>query len=111
MVRSVEHYPAETIVLVHAKLRKAAQRVKNATVHDYELDVFEVHKISSLSEHVPFSVYDAENIHRENEDLDDEDVDESAAISEESSDHGTPRRSKDIKQVSIDNSKCEFDEK
>jgi DNA primase large subunit len=108
MVRSVEHYPVETIVLVHAKLRKAAQRVKNATIHDYELDVSEVHKISSLSEHVPFSVYDAENIHRENEDLEDDDeVDDTAVISENSSEQDTPRESKDLGRRSGANSKCE----
>ena len=107
MVRSVEHYPVETIVLVHAKLRKATQRVKNATVHDYEFDVFEVHKISNLTEHVPFSVYDAENIHRENEDIDDEDeVDETAVLSENSSEHNTPRVSKDLGHRPGANSKC-----
>lgn len=108
MVRSVEHYPLETIVLVQAKLRQAAQRVKNATIHDYELDVFEVHKIGNLSEHVPFSVYDAENIHRENEDLDEDEVDDTAILSEESSGTGEPRESKGLGQVSGGYSKCEL---
>jgi hypothetical protein len=75
MVRSVEHYPLETIVVVFAKLRKAVKKVKNASVHDYEFEVYEVHKVGNLTEHVPFTVYDAENINREKEDLD-EDVDE-----------------------------------
>ena len=72
MVRSIEHYPSETIVIVHAKLRKAMKRVKNATIHDYELDVLEVHKVGDLSENVPFTVYDAENINRDKEDADDD---------------------------------------
>lgn len=69
MVRSVEHYAAEGIVVVHGKLRKAPKRVKNATIHDYEIDVYEVHKVSSLTENVPFTVYDAENINRDKEDV------------------------------------------
>lgn len=73
MVRSVERYPNETIVVVHAKLRKSPQRIKNATVHDYELEVYEVHKVVSLAENVPFSVYDAENINRDKEDADEGD--------------------------------------
>ena len=109
MVRSVEHYPAETIVLVSAKLRKAAQRVKNATIHNYEMDVYEVHKISTLTEHVPFGVYDAENIHRENEDMEDEDgIDDSAVISETSSGQDTPRESKDLGRRSGVNSKSKI---
>jgi aspartyl-tRNA synthetase len=76
MVRSVEHYPSETIVVVYALLRKAPKRVKNATVHDYELEVYEVHKVGDLTENVPFTVYDAENINRDKEDVEDEDSDE-----------------------------------
>jgi hypothetical protein len=72
MVRSIEHYPSETIVVVHAKLRKAHKRVKNATVHDYELDVLEIHKVGDLAENVPFTVYDADNINRDKEDADDD---------------------------------------
>lgn len=67
MVRTIEHYPAETIVVAHAKIRKALQTVKNATVHDYELQVYEVHRVVPLTENVPFTVYDAENINREKE--------------------------------------------
>ena len=73
MVRSVERYPNETIVVVHAKPRKAPQRIKNATVHDYELEVYEIHKVVTLAENVPFSVYDAENINRDKEDADEGD--------------------------------------
>jgi aspartyl-tRNA synthetase len=76
MVRSVEHYPSETIVVVYALLRKAPKRVKNATIHDYELEVYEVHKVGNLTENVPFTVYDAENINRDKEDVEDEDSDE-----------------------------------
>lgn len=68
MVRTIEHYPSETIVVVHAKVRKALQHVKNATIHDYELEVYEVHRVAEPSEHVPFTVYDAENINRNKED-------------------------------------------
>jgi hypothetical protein len=93
MVRSVERYPSETIVIVHAKLRKAPQRVKNATVHDYELEVYEVHKVVSLAENVPFSVYDAENINR-----DKEDVDEGDDAGEETS---TPISPLDSEEVSM----------
>jgi hypothetical protein len=85
MVRSVEHYPSETIVVVYALLRKAPKRVKNATIHDYELEVYEVHKVGDLTENVPFTVYDAENINRDKEDVEDEDS------NEELFPEGTPR--------------------
>ena len=105
MVRSVEHYPPETIVVVHAKLRKAEQRVKNATIHDYEFDVFEVHKVGNLTENVPFTVYDAENINREKDDFDEErddtgvDVEESPDLSVQSSGKNTPRASTDLARI------------
>lgn len=108
MVRSIEHYPSETIVAVNAKLRKALKRVKNATVHDFELEVYEVHKIGDLSEHVPFTVYDAENINRDREDIDDEDEESSISSlypsdgSPKDSPKGTPRQSTDLNQVSVD---------
>ena len=102
MVRSVEHYPAETIVVVHGKLRKAPQRVKNATIHDYEIDVYEVHKVSSLTENVPFTVYDAENINRDREDVaedlaDDTREDDSKV---QSPTNGSPRVSSDLSRLS-----------
>ncbi|KAG9230887.1 putative aspartyl-tRNA synthetase, cytoplasmic [Amylocarpus encephaloides] len=101
MVRSIEHYPSETIVVVHAKLRKAQKRVKNATIHDYELDVLEVHKVGDLAENVPFSVYDAENINRDREDNDDEDDD---------SIDPTPRKSESPpERPSVDNSRYSLD--
>jgi hypothetical protein len=78
MVRSVEHYPTETIVVVHGKLRKAPNRVKNATIHDYEIDVYEVHKVSDVTESVPFTVYDAENINRDNVDELEEEADDAS---------------------------------
>ncbi|KAF7862629.1 hypothetical protein EAF04_007502 [Stromatinia cepivora] len=83
MVRTVEHYPAETIVVVHAKIRKSLQTVKNATVHDYELQVYEIHRVVPLTENVPFTVYDAENINREKEiDMDDDSGDDSIPASQ-----------------------------
>jgi hypothetical protein len=89
MVRSVEHYPSETIVVVYALLRKAPKRVKNATIHDYELEVYEVHKVGDLTENVPFTVYDAENINRDKEDVEDEDSDE--ALYPEGTPRDTPK--------------------
>ena len=74
MVRSIEHNPSETIVVVTARVRKALQTVKNATIHDQELDVLEIHRVTQLSEHVPFTVYDAENINRDKEDPEDDDI-------------------------------------
>ncbi|CZT07906.1 related to aspartate-tRNA ligase, cytosolic [Rhynchosporium graminicola] len=115
MVRSVEHYPSETIVVVHAKLRKAVKKVKNATIHDYELDVIEVHKVGDLTEHVPFTVYDAENINRDRDDIeDDEDAESSLYPSASDTPKGadtprdstpkfsTPRSSTDMIRASTD---------
>jgi hypothetical protein len=62
MVRSVEHYPPESIVLVKGKIRRPPQAIKNATIHDAEIDVLEIHLLSHLTENVPFTVYDAQNI-------------------------------------------------
>lgn len=97
MVRSVERYPSETIVVVHGKLRKAPKPVKNATIHDYELDVYEVHKLATLTENVPFTVYDAENINRDKDDAED-DVDDA----EEETPADTPRQSQDLSRFSVD---------
>jgi aspartyl/asparaginyl-tRNA synthetase len=101
MVRSVEHYPTETIVVVHGKLRKAPQRVKNATIHDYELDVYEVHKVSNLTENVPFTVYDAENINRDKEDVAEDNVDDAEEETPVlSPSDGTPRASQELSRLS-----------
>lgn len=62
MVRSVEHLPTETVVLVTGKLRRPPQEVKGATIHNAELDVLEIHVVSKLTQHVPFTPYDAENV-------------------------------------------------
>ena len=35
--------------------------MKNATIHDAELDILEIHLVSTLTEHAPFTVYDADN--------------------------------------------------
>jgi aspartyl-tRNA synthetase len=64
MVRSVEHYPIESIVLVKAKLKRPPQEIKNAIVHDAEFQILEMHLISALTEHVPFTVYGAENMNK-----------------------------------------------
>jgi hypothetical protein len=82
MVRSVEHYPSETIVVVYAMLRKAPKRVKNATIHDHELEVYEIHKVGDLTESVPFTVYDAENINRDKEEVDDEEIEDASLMSD-----------------------------
>jgi aspartyl-tRNA synthetase len=103
MVRSVEHYPSETIVVVHGKLRKAPQRVKNATIHDYEIDVYEVHKLSSLAENVPFTVYDAENINRDKEDVAEDNIDDAGEDSTvQSPQSQSPRSSTDLSRLSQD---------
>jgi hypothetical protein len=109
MVRSVEHYPSETIVVVIAKVRKAPKRVKNATVHDHELQVYEVHKVGNLTENVPFTVYDAENINRDKDDVDDDDDEGSLSSlypsngdTPRDSPKGTPRASADISRLSLD---------
>lgn len=73
MIRCVEHYPTETIVIVRARLRRAMKRVINATIHNYEFEIYEVHKVGDLTERVPFTVYDAENTNREF-DYDEEDL-------------------------------------
>ncbi|TVY92650.1 Aspartate--tRNA ligase, cytoplasmic [Lachnellula willkommii] len=110
MVRSVEHYPSETIVVAYALLRKAPHRVKNATIHDYELEVYEIHKVGDLTENVPFTVYDAENINRDTEDVDDEELEDSSILSgtdtpdgSKSPVDGKPSRiSTDLSKFSID---------
>jgi ergosteryl-3beta-O-L-aspartate synthase len=61
MVRSIERYPLECIVLVTAKIRRPFQTVKNATIHDAEFEILEIHLVSTLTEHVPFTVYDVDN--------------------------------------------------
>jgi len=78
MIRSVERYPSETIVVVSAKLRKAPRLVKNATIHDYEFEVYGVHRVGDLIENAPFTVYDAENMDRDIKDVEVEDKDGSS---------------------------------
>ena len=108
MVRSVEHYPSETIVVVHGKLRKAPKRVKNATIHDYEIDVYEVHKVSNLTENVPFTVYDAENINRDKEDVAEDNIDDAEEETPvqspqvQSPETRSPRSSTDLSRLSQD---------
>lgn len=75
MVRAVEHYPTETIVLVTGMVRKPPTPVKATTVHDAEIGIQEIHVISRVTENVPFTVYDAENILELDSESDDEDTD------------------------------------
>jgi hypothetical protein len=100
MVRSVEHYPSETIVVVYAMLRKAPKRVKNATIHDYELEVYEIHKVGDLTENVPFTVYDAENINRDKEEIDEEEIEDSSLISDANTPSGAKSPSDDLSKPS-----------
>lgn len=62
MVRAVEHYPIETIVLVKGRVRRPPAPVQATTIHDAEIAVEEIHVVARVAEHVPFTVYDAENI-------------------------------------------------
>jgi hypothetical protein len=98
MVRSVEHYSSETIVVVHAKLRKAPKRINNVTIHDYELEVYEIHKVGDLTEHVPFTVYDAENINRDVDDSEGEE--DEVSLFPRSSSENTPRASQEVSRPS-----------
>jgi ergosteryl-3beta-O-L-aspartate synthase len=91
MVRSVEHYPIESIVLVKAKLRRPPQEVKNATIHDAEFEIMEIHLLSTLAAHVPFTVYDVENSNR----LEEEDRSESETSSSKDDEQKRGRSSKD----------------
>ncbi|KAL3423405.1 aspartyl-tRNA synthetase [Phlyctema vagabunda] len=91
MVRSIEHYPAETIVVVTGNIRRAPQKVKNATVHDFEIEVSEIHRVTQLAENVPFTVYDAENINRDKEDVEKEE--DSSSAGEDISSSASPRSS------------------
>lgn len=75
MVRAVEHFPVETIVLVKGRVTRPPAAVKATTVHDAEIQVAEIHVISRVTEHVPFTVYDAENILELDSDDDDDETD------------------------------------
>jgi aspartyl/asparaginyl-tRNA synthetase len=106
MVRSVEHYQSESIVLVRGKVRQPLQTVKNTVIHDAEIDILEIHLVSHLTENVPFTVYDAENITKNQsrgEDLEEATPHDDGAQSpisptsggashENSSDEGSPER-------------------
>ncbi|KFY27476.1 hypothetical protein V493_03460 [Pseudogymnoascus sp. VKM F-4281 (FW-2241)] len=89
MVRAVLHYPLESIVLVKGKIRSPPEPVHSTTIHDAEIQVHELHLISQLSEHVPFSVYEAENIekfsHKEGEESGESDEEISGESSSRSS--------------------------
>jgi hypothetical protein len=84
MVRLIQHYPPECIVLVRAQIRRPPQIVKNATIHDAEFDILEIHLISTLTEHVPFTVYDANNRNKINRDDSDSGNDSDSSRDDES---------------------------
>lgn len=91
MIRDVRHYPIESIVRVLGKVRKSPTRVRNATIHSYELEVYKVHKLVNLTERVPFTVYDAEKTNRP---MDDDNVngEGDSSSSESSSSSGSDCR-------------------
>lgn len=101
MVRSVEHFQSESIVLVKGLIRRPLQTVKNTTIHNAEIEILEIHLVSHLTENVPFTVYDAENITKTQskaDDMDDETPPETreprspASGRDSSSKEGSPER-------------------
>jgi len=60
MIKWADHIGVESIVLVKGTIRKAAQQIKAATVHDQEILIREFHAISEVTEDLPFTVYEAE---------------------------------------------------
>lgn len=70
--------------------------------------MLEIHKVGDLTENVPFTVYDAENINRDKEDADDDEEDDSQ---DPTSKDITPpsRRSTDLSGKSQDVSRSSID--
>ncbi|OAL55854.1 aspartyl-tRNA synthetase-like protein [Pyrenochaeta sp. DS3sAY3a] len=63
MLYWAEHLDAETVVLIRGILQepKAKQgEVTGATIHDVEVSVHQMHVQASVTEHLPFNVYEAE---------------------------------------------------
>ncbi|EGX49774.1 hypothetical protein AOL_s00076g658 [Orbilia oligospora ATCC 24927] len=60
MIKWADHIGVESVVLVKGTIRKAAQTVKAATIHDQEILIREFHAISEVTEDLPFTVYEAE---------------------------------------------------
>lgn len=59
----VEHMPVESIVFVRGKIQKPKAKegeVKGAMIHDKEILITEMHLVSKLTEHLPFTVNEAE---------------------------------------------------
>ncbi|KAF1951859.1 aspartyl-tRNA synthetase-like protein [Byssothecium circinans] len=63
MLYWVEHLEAETVVLVKGILQEPKSKqgeVTGASIHDVEVAVHSLHVESSVTEHLPFNVYEAE---------------------------------------------------
>ncbi|KAK6542165.1 hypothetical protein TWF694_007930 [Orbilia ellipsospora] len=60
MIKWADHIGVESVVLVKGIIRKAAQTVKTATIHEQEILIREFHAISEVDEDLPFTVYEAE---------------------------------------------------
>ncbi|KAF3917103.1 hypothetical protein ABW20_dc0104688 [Dactylellina cionopaga] len=60
MIKWADHIGVESVVLVKGIIRKAAQTVKTASIHDQEILIREFHAISEVNEDLPFTVYEAE---------------------------------------------------
>lgn len=106
MVRSVEHFQSESIVLVKGMIRRPLQTVKNCTIHDAEIEILEIHLISHLTENVPFTVYDAENITKtqtRGEDVDEETPAESREPRSPVSGHDSSSKEGSPERVPIEN--------
>lgn len=68
MVHWAEHVPVETIVNIIGIIQppKAKEgEVKGTSVHDKEIMITQMHVVSKLHEHIPFTVYEAETTQEE----------------------------------------------
>lgn len=73
MMYWAEHLPVESVVRVKGILQEPQTKdgeVKSATIHDVELFVQELHVEAKVTDHLPFSVLEAEVTRAESEDLD-----------------------------------------
>ncbi|KAG0162845.1 aspartate--tRNA ligase dps1 [Apophysomyces sp. BC1034] len=59
MVKFCVGIPAESIVLVEAKIVKPLEEVKSCTISDAELSISKVHVVSEVKERLAFSIEDA----------------------------------------------------
>lgn len=74
MVRWAEKLGKETVVLVEGKVREAAQEVKSAEIHHFELDILKMYVLSAVTEAPAWTVADASHP----ADVDDEDGEHAA---------------------------------